>query len=200
MMWSVGMDLGGNFARKVCGRGHRRGRSLILAAGCSSGSSGDGGSSSGGSTNASTASSLSAAGGMSKLVAAAKKEGTLNVITLPADWANYGTIMKDFAAKYGIKINDESRCRRPAGPYKVASWSNRVVGLPAGLRGRPGRQGAQDRDPLDRAATLVSGKTVNQSALKALPPAPSTTLSFPSIAQQNKAETVVSQQWPSVSG
>ena len=43
---------------------------------------------------------------MSGLVAAAKKEGTLNVITLPANWANYGTIMKDFTAKYGIKIND----------------------------------------------------------------------------------------------
>jgi putative spermidine/putrescine transport system substrate-binding protein len=30
----------------------------------------------------------------------------LNVITLPDNWANYGTIMKDFTAKYGIKIND----------------------------------------------------------------------------------------------
>jgi putative spermidine/putrescine transport system substrate-binding protein len=48
--------------------------------------------------------------------------------------------------------------------------------------------------------TLVSNNTVDQAALKALPPAPSTTLTFPSIAQQNKAETVVSQQWPSVSG
>jgi putative spermidine/putrescine transport system substrate-binding protein len=48
--------------------------------------------------------------------------------------------------------------------------------------------------------TLVSSNTVNQAALKALPPAPSTTLTFPSIAQQNAAETVVSQQWPSVSG
>jgi putative spermidine/putrescine transport system substrate-binding protein len=44
-------------------------------------------------------------GGMAKLVAAAKKEGTLNVITLPADWANYGNIIKDFSSKYGIKIN-----------------------------------------------------------------------------------------------
>jgi hypothetical protein len=34
------------------------------------------------------------------------QEGTLNVITLPSNWANYGTIMKDFTAKYGIKIND----------------------------------------------------------------------------------------------
>ena len=43
---------------------------------------------------------------MNGLVAACKKEGQLNVITLPANWANYGTIMKDFTAKYGIKIND----------------------------------------------------------------------------------------------
>jgi putative spermidine/putrescine transport system substrate-binding protein len=43
---------------------------------------------------------------MNALIAAAKKEGQLNVITLPSNWANYGTIMKDFTAKYGIKIND----------------------------------------------------------------------------------------------
>ena len=41
----------------------------------------------------------------SALVTAAKKEGTLNVIALPANWANYGTIIKDFTAKYGIKVN-----------------------------------------------------------------------------------------------
>ncbi len=51
-------------------------------------------------------SSASAGGGMSALVAAAKQEGKLNVITLPADWANYGTQMKEFTAKYGIKIHD----------------------------------------------------------------------------------------------
>jgi putative spermidine/putrescine transport system substrate-binding protein len=45
---------------------------------------------------------------MSALVAAAEKEGHLNVITLPSNWANYGTIIKDFTAKYGIKINDEN--------------------------------------------------------------------------------------------
>ncbi|HVW81346.1 MAG TPA: ABC transporter substrate-binding protein [Mycobacteriales bacterium] len=39
-------------------------------------------------------------------MAAAKAEGQLNVITLPRDWANYGTIMDDFTKKYGIKIND----------------------------------------------------------------------------------------------
>lgn len=45
-------------------------------------------------------------GGMDALVAAAKKEGTLNVIALPKTWANYGAIMDAFTAKYGIKIND----------------------------------------------------------------------------------------------
>jgi putative spermidine/putrescine transport system substrate-binding protein len=42
---------------------------------------------------------------MSALVAAAKKEGKLNVIALPPTWANYGTIIKDFQQKYGIKVN-----------------------------------------------------------------------------------------------
>jgi putative spermidine/putrescine transport system substrate-binding protein len=43
---------------------------------------------------------------MSALVAAAEKEGKLNAITLPDNWANYGEIMKKFSAKYHIKIND----------------------------------------------------------------------------------------------
>src|SRR5579875_3033067 len=40
------------------------------------------------------------------LVAAAKAEGKLNVITLPRDWADYGELMDTFAARYGIKIDD----------------------------------------------------------------------------------------------
>ena len=81
--------------------------SVVLAAGCSSSSSGgSSGGSTASSTNASTATSATAFGGMNGLIAACKKEGTLNVITLPVNWANYGTIMKDFTAKYGIKIND----------------------------------------------------------------------------------------------
>lgn len=72
----------------------------------SGGSGGSAGSSAAGTTgNAATATSAADLGGMSGLVAAAKKEGTLNVITLPADWANYGTIIRAFTAKYGIKIN-----------------------------------------------------------------------------------------------
>ena len=96
---------------------------------------------------------------MTALIAAAKKEGQLNVITLPSNWANYGTIMKDFTAKYGIKINDanpdgssqdelnavnqlKGQSRAPdvldvgtafavkgdqqgiLAPYKVATWTN----------------------------------------------------------------------------
>jgi len=82
--------------------------SLLLTVGCSSSNSSSGSTSgnTGSGTNWATASSISAGGGMNALVAAAKKEGTLNVITLPSNWANYGTIMKDFTAKYGIKIND----------------------------------------------------------------------------------------------
>jgi putative spermidine/putrescine transport system substrate-binding protein len=82
--------------------------SLLLTVGCSSSNSSSGSTSgnTGSGTNWATASSISAGGGMNALVAAAKEEGTLNVITLPSNWANYGTIMKDFTAKYGIKIND----------------------------------------------------------------------------------------------
>jgi putative spermidine/putrescine transport system substrate-binding protein len=96
--------------------------SILLAAGCSSSSSSSSSSAAAASSsasgsastsmgtsstvNASTATSAAAFGGMNGLIAAAKKEGQLNVITLPSNWANYGTIMKDFTAKYGIKITD----------------------------------------------------------------------------------------------
>jgi putative spermidine/putrescine transport system substrate-binding protein len=82
--------------------------SILLAAGCSSSSSSSATTTSGSATNWSTCTSAASCGGMNALVAAAKKEGQLNVITLPDDWANYGTIMKDFTAKYGIKITDEN--------------------------------------------------------------------------------------------
>jgi putative spermidine/putrescine transport system substrate-binding protein len=135
--------------------------SLLLTVGCSSSSSSSGSTSSNTSsgTNWATATSASAGGGMTALIAAAKKEGQLNVITLPSNWANYGTIMKDFTAKYGIKINDanpdgssqdelnavnqlKGQSRAPdvldvgtafgvkgdqegiLAPYKVATWSN----------------------------------------------------------------------------
>ena len=85
--------------------------SLLLTVGCSSSSSTSSGStssstSSSSAVNASAATSVAAFGGMNGLVAAAQKEGQLNVITLPRNWANYGAIMDYFSAKYGIKITD----------------------------------------------------------------------------------------------
>ena len=56
------------------------------------------------SSDAKTATDAAALGGLDKLVEAAKKEGTLNVIALPPDWANYGQIIEGFTAKYGIKV------------------------------------------------------------------------------------------------
>jgi putative spermidine/putrescine transport system substrate-binding protein len=76
---------------------------LALTA-CGSGTSSSGSSPSG--SDIGKATSAAEAGGMDALVAAAKKEGTLNTITLPANWANYGNIIKAFEAKYGIKIDN----------------------------------------------------------------------------------------------
>ena len=64
----------------------------------------------GGGTTASTspwatATSAASQGGMDALVKAAQAEGTLNVIALPPDWANYGAIISAFSAKYNIAVN-----------------------------------------------------------------------------------------------
>ena len=76
----------------------------VLAAAC--GSSGSGSSAS--SVNWAKVTQLTASGStdMASLVKAAEAEGQLNVITLPSNWANYGTIMKDFSAKDHIHISD----------------------------------------------------------------------------------------------
>jgi putative spermidine/putrescine transport system substrate-binding protein len=56
-------------------------------------------------SSAAVATSAAELGGLDKLVEEAKKEGQLNVIALPPDWANYGEIIKAFSARYGIKVN-----------------------------------------------------------------------------------------------
>ena len=55
--------------------------------------------------NWATVTSAKAGGGMAALVAAAKAEGSLNVIALPPTWANYGKEISGFKKKYGIKVN-----------------------------------------------------------------------------------------------
>jgi ABC-type Fe3+ transport system substrate-binding protein len=66
----------------------------------------DGGSAGGSGSDAATATSTEDFGGMDSLVEAAKAEGTLNVIALPRDWANYGEMLDTFSEKYGIEINE----------------------------------------------------------------------------------------------
>ena len=55
-----------------------------------------------------TCTDLKSCGGMDALVKAAQKEGKLNVITLPRDWANYGEAIDLFSKAYGIKITDDN--------------------------------------------------------------------------------------------
>jgi putative spermidine/putrescine transport system substrate-binding protein len=50
--------------------------------------------------------SKGSAASLKELIAEAKKEGKLNTIALPPDWANYGEIMSTFTKKYGIPIDN----------------------------------------------------------------------------------------------
>ena len=71
--------------------------------------------SSGGGVSAAGATSAQALGGMDALVAAANKEGTLNVIALPPDWANYGAIINAFKAEVPA-----DQGQRPPSPTRAA--------------------------------------------------------------------------------
>jgi putative spermidine/putrescine transport system substrate-binding protein len=73
-----------------------------------SGTSGGAGTTSAGPVSWSAVQSAAAGGGMAALVAAAKQEGTLNLIAVPRTWAGYGPIIDAFSTKYGIKINSEN--------------------------------------------------------------------------------------------
>jgi putative spermidine/putrescine transport system substrate-binding protein len=76
----------------------------MATAGCvASGGGGGGGGAAPSGQGWAAATSAQEGGGMDALVAEAKKEGTLNVIALPPDWANYGAILKAFTDKYGVK-------------------------------------------------------------------------------------------------
>lgn len=72
--------------------------------GCAPPQKDDGGTRTSSGVKASEATSAADFGGMDGLVEAAKKEGQLNVIALPPDWANYGAIIKAFSDKYGIAV------------------------------------------------------------------------------------------------
>ena len=54
-----------------------------------------------------TATSAADVGGVDAVCAAGKTEGQVNIIATPPDWANYGQIITDFSAKYGIKVQSD---------------------------------------------------------------------------------------------
>ncbi len=47
-------------------------------------------------------------GHMKEILAQAKKEGKINTIALPPDWANYGEIMNTFKKKYGLSLTNDN--------------------------------------------------------------------------------------------
>ncbi|MFC4532507.1 ABC transporter substrate-binding protein [Sphaerisporangium dianthi] len=44
-------------------------------------------------------------GTMDRLVEAARKEGSLNLVGIPRDWVNYGAVIDRFTGEYGVRIN-----------------------------------------------------------------------------------------------
>jgi len=75
--------------------------SLAAVAACSPPSSSSSSSDTGSNgVSAGSATSAQQLGGLPALEAAANKEGALNVIALPPDWANYGAILAAFKQKY----------------------------------------------------------------------------------------------------
>jgi putative spermidine/putrescine transport system substrate-binding protein len=83
------------------------GSSMLFLAACGAPAApppASGGPTDGAGAAAATATSVADFGGMEGLIAAAKEEGTLNVIALPPDWANYGELISTFQSKYGITV------------------------------------------------------------------------------------------------
>ena len=87
---------------------------VVVVAACS-------GSGSGSSSKAKTATSAADLGGVDATCAAGKTEGQLNLIATPADWANYGQMITDFTAKYGIKIQSDQPDVDSAAEIKAAT-------------------------------------------------------------------------------
>ena len=84
---------------------------------------------------------------MKEMIAQAKKEGHLNTIALPPDWANYGEMLSTFTKKYGISINN-------ANPDDSSAQENQAV---ASLKGDPRAPDAVDDGPAFAIAGTAQG-------------------------------------------
>jgi putative spermidine/putrescine transport system substrate-binding protein len=80
---------------------------------------------------------------MATLVAAAKKEGHLNLIAMPDDWANYGEMFKTFTKKYGIGVTVDQ-------PNASSAVENQTI---ISLKGDPRAPDAVD----DTAVFAIAG-------------------------------------------
>jgi putative spermidine/putrescine transport system substrate-binding protein len=80
-------------------------------------------------------------------IAQAKKEGKLNTIALPPDWANYGEIMSTFQKKYGLKITNDN-------PDGSSAQENQSV---RSLKGDPRAPDVLDVSPSFAAAGANEG-------------------------------------------
>ena len=70
---------------------------------------------------AKTAKSAADLGGVAGVCAAGKTEGQVNIIATPPDWANYGQMITDFTAKYGIKVQSDQPDVDSAAEIKAAT-------------------------------------------------------------------------------
>ena len=68
---------------------------------------------------------------LADLISKAQKEGTINTITLPPTWANYGEIMKKYQSKFKMKLTDTI-------PDGTSAQENAAVLASAALRTRSG--------------------------------------------------------------
>ena len=98
--------------------------------------------------SASEATSAEDFGGMDALIEAAQEEGTLNVIALPPDWANYGEIIDTFAEKYDIEVNSDQLCARPMEFRQFESARNHQV-IQQALFPNPGELGQVTQHPVE---------------------------------------------------
>ena len=100
-------------------------------------------------------------GGMAALIKAAKKEGHLNTIALPPDWANYGEMMSTFPKKYGIRItndNPERQLRRGEPGDRLAEGRLACPG-----RRRRRRRRSRSRAPNRACTRSTSTRTTRRS-------------------------------------
>src|SRR5689334_24381467 len=83
---------------------------------------------------------------LKELVQEAKKEGKLNGIALPPDWANYGEIISTFSKKYGIPITSDN-------PNGSSSEENQAI---VSLKGDPRAPDVVDVNPTFAVAGTVA--------------------------------------------